>query len=174
MMELTLDDLLAAADIAGAPPAPASAPVPWSMYAAGEDQDELRRTEVQARALGRIRGWTGMDGYELWRRLVDRFEGNEELAREPALRTCERMVRDRGPASQQRPHPSKRLLLGWHARGRLDERYAQRGLEGVWWARRDEAIDEFEYAELPLPFKGLMRVLKYIVWSRARIRPCDL
>ena len=141
-----------------------------------QDPDETRRTEQPAKALssGRIRGWTGMNGCDLWRQWVERFGGDEDLAREHALRTCERLVRDRCPASQERLFEIKRTLLGWHARARLDERYEQRGIEGVWWTRRDEAIDEFEYAELPLPWKGLVRVLKCLVWQRARIRPCDL
>lgn len=175
-MELNLDELLAAARVADTPPAPAPAPVPWSTHAGDEDPEETRSTSVPAKALssGRVRGWTRMEGRELLRRWVDRFGGDEDLAREYALRTCERMVRDRCLASKERLYRIKRALLGWHARGRLDERHEQHGLEGVWWTRREEAMTEFEYAELPLPWKGLMRVLKCLAWERARIRPCDL
>ena len=147
---------------------------PW--FLVEQDPDATRRTELPAKALssGRIRGWTGMSAYDLWREWIARFEGDEDLAREAALRTCERMVRDKCEASQERLYRIKRTLLGWYARARLDARYAQRGLEGVWWARPSEAITEFEYADLPLPFKGLMRALKCVAWERARMRPTDL
>ena len=44
----------------------------------------------------------------------------------------------------------------------------------MWWTELDEALDEWAYRELPIPWKGLLRMLKYVAWKRARIRPCDL
>jgi hypothetical protein len=172
---VSLDDVLAHGGLGETTPAPAPT-ILRSPVVYGPDLDEIRRTELQRKALssGRIRGWTGMSAYDLWREWVARFGGDEDLAREAALRTCERMVRDKCKASQERLYRIKRLLLGWHARGRLDERCQQRGLEGVWWTRRDEAIDDFEYVGLPLPWKPLVRVLKYLACGRARIRPTDL
>lgn len=171
----TLDDLLADTDLATKPPAPVPT-APWPMYPVDEDPDETRRTQLQAKALasGRVRDWTRMTGEELWDEWLPLFEQDEDLARETALRECERMVRDKCEAARERLYRIKRSLVGWHARGRLDERYEQRGLEGVWWTRRDEAMTESEYADLPLPFKGLVRMLKYLACRRARIRPCDL
>ena len=95
-----------------------------------------------------------MTGEELSSEWLRLFEQDEDLARETALRECERMVRDKCEASQELLYRIKRSLLGWHARGRLDQLYEQRGLEGVWWTRRDEAMTESRVRRPAAPVQG--------------------
>ena len=115
-----IDDLLADTDLV--PKAPARAPTaPWPTYRVDEDPDEIRRAQLQAKALssGRIPRWTSLTGRKLWAQWLARFEGDADLARDAALCTAERMIRDKLPATQERLFALKRVFLGIHARGRL-------------------------------------------------------
>lgn len=87
IMELDLDDLLAAASIASPTSAPASTPVPWSSVAYGPDPDEIRRAQVREAGLysGRIHRWSRMKARHLWAEWVARFGGDEDLALECAI-----------------------------------------------------------------------------------------
>jgi hypothetical protein len=146
------------------------------MYAGGEDAEESRRTEVREAGLrsGRVRFWTTLIARDLWSEWIARFGGDEDLALECAIQSAERVVRSKCPASQQRLFQLKRRLLGYHARGMLDERYERRGIEAVWNTKPWDLPDEDEYRLWPLPWKGLIAIIKPIVVKRRRVRPCDL
>lgn len=176
IMELDLDHLLAAASIASPTPAPAPTPAPWSTYAGGADAEEARRTEVREAALssGRIHGWSRMKARHLWSEWVSRFDADEDLALDTAVHSAERVVRSKCPESQERLYQLKRQLLGYHARGLLDERHERRGIEAVWNTRPWDLPDEDEYRQWPLPWKGLIAIIKHVVVKRRRVRPCDL
>lgn len=171
----TLEDLLADAGLAPDPPPP-EAGTPWAAYPVDQDPDENRRAQLRASALssGRIRRWTRIKGRDLWREWVTLFEGEEDLALDTAILAAERMVRDKCPASQERLYQLKRRLLGYHARGLLDERYERRGIEAVWNTKPWERFDEDAYRLLPLPLKGLIAIIKHVVVKRRKVRPSDL
>ena len=161
---LTLDDLLA--DAASAtPPAPPPPSVVRGRLRPGPRRDPPHRAAGEGPASGSIRDWTLLDrirAVEAMGRTFRRRRRSRARSRAPNVRTDgARQVR--GFAGTPLPHQA--LLLGWHARGRLDERYEQRGLAGVWWTRRDEAMTEFEYADLPLPWKAVVRALKCVAWD---------
>lgn len=176
LIAFTLDDLLADTDLAATPPARVPTAVPWSTYAGGEDPDEIRPTQLREAGLssGRIRGWTAMKARDRWREWVLRFAGDEDLALECAIHSAERVVRSKCPESQERLYQLKRRLLGYHARGLLDERYERRGIDAVWNTKPWELPDEDEYRNWPLPWKGLIAVIKHVVVKRRGVRPSDL
>jgi hypothetical protein len=105
---------------------------------------------------------------------VSRFDGDEDLALDTAIQSAERVVRSKCPASQQRLYQLKRRLLGYHARGMLDELYERRGIHAVWNTRPWDLPDEDEYRLWPVPWKGLLTIIKHVVVERRRVRPCDL
>ena len=110
----------------------------------------------------------------MWIEWVSRFGGDEDLALECAIHSAERVVRSKRPESQERLYQLKRRLLGYHARGMLDERYARRGIDAVWNTKPWELPDEDEYRLWPVPWKGVITVIKHVVVERRRVRPCDL
>jgi hypothetical protein len=171
----TLDDVLANGGLADAPPARTPTEL-WSSVVFGPDADEIRRTELQAKALssGRIHRWTAMKARDLWREFVSRFAGDEDLALECAIHSAERVVRSKRPESQERLYQLKRRLLGYHARGMLDERHERRGIDAVWTTKPWELPDEDEYRLWPVPWKGLITVIKHVVVKRRGVRPSDL
>ena len=171
----SIDDLLADTDLVPKPP-PRAPTALWPTYPVDRHPDETRRTQLREAALssGRIPRWTRMKARDLWRVWVTLFEGDEDLALDTAIRAAERMVRDKCPASQERLYQLKRRLLGVHARGLLEERYERRGIEGVWNTNPWELFGEDEYRLLPLPWKGLIAILKHVVVKRRKVRPCDL
>ena len=165
-------DVLAHGGLGETKPAPAPA-VPWSAVVDGPDLDQIRRTELRETGLssGRICRWTRMTGRELSRAWSARFEDNAEVARDAAMWAAERLIRGKLIGSQERLFAVKRVFLGIHARTQLDARREQRGLDAVWPL---DVIDEDAQRLLPLPLKGLLRLLEYAAWKRARIPACRL
>ena len=131
----TLDDLLAAAGLADTPPAPAPTPVPWFTYAAGEDPEESRRTQVQARlhyAPAASAAGPTLMARDLWIEWVSRFGGDEDLALECAIQSAS------ASSGASVPHRRSGCISssgGCWATTRaacLDERYERRGIDAVW------------------------------------------
>ena len=82
------------------------------------------------------------------------------------------MIRDKCRMTQERLFAVKRVFLGIHARGQLDARRQQRGLDAVWPLDVIEADAQRRLRHLPL--KGLLRVLEYEAWEASENPPADL
>lgn len=117
-------------------------------------RDQVRTTEL---ASGRIPGWTDMPAGQLWREWLRRFDGDRDLALDTALALADRLAPQHSEKKQADLRRTKRALLG--------DAFAE--------PEYSEPLGPEERARQPLPFKGLLKVLKHVACKWAGFRPWD-
>lgn len=129
---------------------------PLRSLASDDEAHRTRRDRIQAAGLasGRIPSWTTLPGSALWDEWCRRFDGNADLALDAALRLARRMAGQRCAESQRQLRLIERALLR----------------DAVPDVTEPEPVEPEAESRLPLPFTGLMKMLRHLAWARTALR----
>ena len=96
-----------------------------------------------------------MSAERLWRECVRRSGGDSDLALNETLGAADRLAREHSDKKQADLRRTKRALL--------NDAFSE--------PEYSDPVGPEEHARLPLPFKGLLKMLKHVAVQRAGFRP---